>query len=134
FSHDLADINDALAGEKWSDKELPGRRLQMKRLDRPIKGANQFTQVWGCQLILKPNGRPVSEPTELLLRWPDLPGVLGPAFLQGFDPLDLVYVCDEVLGEWQGRDEFTIYPQSGGVSYNGWWSTGQTFRAGRNHL
>lgn len=134
FSHDLVDIAKVLGSAKWWGKKLPGRRLEVKRLDRPINGANQFTQVWGCQLILKPNDRPISEPKELLLQWPDSTGVLTSADLQGFDPLDLVYVSDEVLREWQGQDEFTIYPQSGSVSYNGWWSTGQTFRAGRNHL
>jgi hypothetical protein len=44
------------------------------------------------------------------------------------------YVRDEVLQHYQGRAEYQIHPESGGVGYGGWWATSRTHRVGRNHI
>ncbi len=41
---------------------------------------------------------------------------------------------DEVLLEYENRPDFTVYPESGAVSYGNWWSVGYCNRVGRNHI
>jgi hypothetical protein len=44
------------------------------------------------------------------------------------------YVSDEALVDFENRQEFSIHPESGAVSYIGWWSVGFSRRIGRNHI
>lgn len=44
----------------------------------------------------------------------------------------LVYVKDEVLKAYEGREGFQVFPESGGVKFGGQWSVGHTARVGRD--
>ncbi len=135
FSCRDADVDRVLGTSEGVDAALPGRRLSLRRLEpRDFGGADQLVQIWGCRLILKPTGRPVSEEPDPVLHWPDLPSPITPEQARGSSLLDRVYVRDEVLTEWEGRDEFSIHPQSGHVSYDGWWGTRDARRHGRHHI
>lgn len=135
FSRDDPDVYNALQGSEAEEYKLPGRRLLLKRVSPELfNGANQLLQVWGCRLILKPEGRPITEESDPLLRWPGFEDSLSPQNLPGLRPFDYVYVKDEALLEWEDRAEFTIFPMSGGVGYGGRWSTAYTRRVGRHHI
>ncbi len=136
FSFGDADVARALGGSDGVNIELPGRRVSLKRIEpKDFAGADQLVQIWGCRLILKPSGRPVSEEPDPELHWPDSPGPVTPEEARHLiGPLNHVYVIDDVLSEWEKREEFAIYPMSGDVSYDGWWSTSCSYRYGRNHV
>jgi hypothetical protein len=94
--------------------------------------APQFARVWGSSLILKPKGRPISDALDPALEWPDHP---GPMTLQRASKDWLYgYVSDDVLKEYEARPEYSLYPESGGVSYGSWWGTSRTDRIGREHI
>ena len=135
FSCRDAEVDGALGQSEGVNLDLPGRRLSLKRIEPShFGGADQLVQIWGCRLILRPAGRPVSDEAEPLLLWPDLPGPITPEQARGLGLLECVYVRDEALSEWEGREEFNIHPPSGHVSYNGRWSTADVRRHGRHHI
>jgi len=84
---------------------------------------------------LAPSGQPISDPPESELTWPDrnLP-IKGSGIQASFEHFELAYVRDEVLVEYEKRDEFEITPESGFVSYDGRWSVSYCRRFGRNHI
>ena len=73
--------------------------------------------------MLAPVSRPISEEQEPVLKWPDrsVP-VTGRMFGVLSRGLEYAYIRDDVLREYENRDEFDVSPDSGSVSYNGWWA------------
>lgn len=124
---------EVLAGSEGNQFDLPGRQLGMGILkDKYHAAAPQFARVWGSSLILEPKGRPISDAADPALEWPDHP---GPMTLQRASKDWLYgYVSDAVLTEYEGRPEYSLHPESGGVSYGGWWGTSRTDRIGREHI
>lgn len=124
---------EVLAGSEGNQFDLPGRQLGMGILkDKYHAAAPQFARVWGSSLILEPKGRPISDAADPALEWPDHP---GPMTLQRASKDWLYgYVSDAVLTEYEGRPEYSLHPESGGVSYGGWWGTSPTDRIGREHI
>ena len=132
------DVAQALGSKEAVDMTLPGRWLRLQRVEpRHFVGADQQVQIWGCRLILKPTGRPISDESEPVLQWPDLHQSVTlkqahRAFGPG--PFNYAYVSDKVLMDWEARDEFSVYPLTGGVSYGEWWSVSCSRRFGRHHV
>lgn len=126
-------FDEVLAGSEGNQFDLPGRLLGMATFnDKYHAGAPQFTRVWGTSLILKPMGRSISDAEDPELEWPDHS---GPMTLQRATQKWLYgYVSDAVLTEYESRAEYTLHPESGGVSYGGWWGTRRTDRIGREHI
>jgi hypothetical protein len=122
---------DRVLGTKSAKQlKLPGRELWLKRVDFPHGG--QLSQVWGCALLLKPRARPISNPDQHVLRWPDRKKAIKGTDRGEFGPeLENVYVRDEVLTAYEASD-FDISPESGGVSNNGWWAVSYCDRYSRN--
>lgn len=123
-----------LKNEEGRTLKLPGRELTICNLrnNEYHKSTPFFSRVWGSRLILKPKARPISDEQDPRLVWPDHQGVmtLGRAsnkWLYG-------YVSDSVLEAYEGRSEFLIHPESGGVSYGGWWAVSYCNRIGRGHI
>lgn len=133
YSSDDETFGQALDGQKWAQFELPGRLLGMAILDsKYYDKAPQFSRVWGCRLILKPMGRPITEAKDPMVIWP---GDTKPMTLERASREWIYgYVSDEVLRQYESIPEFDVHPESGGVSYNGWWATSYTSRIGRNHI
>lgn len=111
----------ALIGKNGSKLEQPGREMWF--MPMRLDSANQVSQVWGCALLLKPGGRPISDPPEPELIWPDRrESIRGTGREISFEPFESVYVNDEVLMEYEKRGEFLVSPEDGFVSYDGRWS------------
>jgi hypothetical protein len=134
FSRNDPDVEALLAGGDGISFVLSGRKLWLKRSQADWLG-NQLSQVWGCSLLLAPKRRPISDEPEAQLRWPDresaLKGKDRGAIGLGFE---YAYVRDEVLVEYEEHDEFEVNPESGSVSYDGWWCVPCCRRYGRNHI
>ncbi|RIH65107.1 hypothetical protein D1164_11005 [Mariniphaga sediminis] len=47
---------------------------------------------------------------------------------------DYVYVSDEVLGKYEQDENYSVCPETGGVSYKNQWSVTRCNRIGRNHI
>lgn len=133
FSSDDETFVPMLNGEEAVEFELPGRLLDM----RLIKGkyhadAPQMSKVWGARLILIPKGRPISDDKNPELIWPGDTEPMNQH--RAWENSAQAYVSDMVLQEYESHTEFEIHPESGGVSYDGWWGTDRTNRIGRNHI
>lgn len=133
FSSDDDTFAPVLNGEDGAEFELPGRLLVMTVLkDKYHADAPQMSRVWGASLILIPQGRPISDDKNPELIWP---GDTAPIDQQrAWREHVHAYVSDKVLLEYESRPEFEIHPESGGVSYGGWWGTDRTHRIGRHHI
>jgi len=132
FSSDDLEVA-ALIGDHGAKFEQPGRELWF--MPAKLDSANQVSQVWGCTLLLSPSGQPISDPDESELTWPDrdLP-IRGSGRQVSFGHFEDAYIRDEVLAEYEKREEFEISPESGFVSYDGRWSVSYCSRVGRNHI
>lgn len=124
---------DALDGKEGAEFKLPGRLLSIAHLnDKYHTDAPQLSHVWGARLILKPAKRPITDAKNPDLSWPDHAGSMSQE--RAARDWLYAYVSDAVLAEYEARPEFTIHPESGGVSYGGWWGTNRTSRVGREHI
>lgn len=126
---------DGLLGDQEivSFDNLPGRILTLRRSS--TRFGNQLSQVWGCSFILAPVNRPISEEQEPVLKWPDRPAPVTAQDVRVHSRgLEYAYIRDEVLRDYENREEFDVGPESGSVSYNGWWAVSYGHRHGRNHL
>lgn len=126
-------FDEILQGQEGEQFELPGRLLGMAVLKGEYySAAPQFARVWGCRLMLRPKSRPITNAKDPELVWP---GDTSPMTLHRASQTWVYgYVSDEVLREYESRPEFDVLPESGGVSYNGWWATSYSYRMGRNHI
>jgi len=133
YSSDDETFAEILKGQEGAQFELPGRLLGMAILDpKDTSGSPQFCRVWGCRLILKPACRPITDAKDPVLVWP---GDTEPmTYHRASQTWVYGYVSDEVLREYESRPEFSVHPESGGVSYNGWWANSYSHRIGRNHI
>ena len=48
--------------------------------------------------------------------------------------LDFVYIKDQILEQFEGKDVFYINPTSGSISYDGWWTLSWCHRVGRDYI
>ncbi len=136
LSSDDPDFDKALGENKSIELSLPGRKLVLLRVDEKYHmGATQKTRIWGCRLILKPITRPISEEKIPALLWPDHDKPISQKGLGiTTSSLEYVYVKDDVLKEYENKEEFSIDPESGTVSHGSWWSVGYAHRYGRHHI
>ena len=114
------------------DFNLPGRLLNLQIQHHRADRGHQYAQVWGRRIVLLRGERKIIAMGEPELVWPDHPGIMtvGRA---GHEHL-MAYVSDEVLKDYERRQEYEIYPLSGGVSYRGQWSVSYCHRVGRGHI
>lgn len=132
FSSDDPEVA-ALIGKGGAKFDEAGRELWF--MPMRLDSANQVSQVWGCALVLSPSGRPISDPVESELTWPDRPSpIQGSGRTASFEHFESAYIRDEVLNEYENREEFDISPEDGFVSYDGRWSVSYCSRVGRNHI
>lgn len=136
YSNDESSFNELLNGQDSTEYNLPGKHIILSKVEKKyFKNCNQFTRVWGCRLILMPKEKPILDEKELVLKWPDFENPITPALANSRDYLfKNVYVSDTALIEFENKEEFDIYPETGNVGYNGWWSTVYSNRFGRNHI
>ena len=110
--------------------QLPGREIRLFRQEKP---PSYLVQVSGTRFLLAPASSPITEG-----RWQygdlEWPGIQGPVTHERAMAIGLrdAFVSDAVLSRYEGRPEFSIHPETGGVAYGGQWSTGNTHRVARD--
>lgn len=133
FSSDDSSFTTILNGQDGGQFELPGRLLGMAVINTPNhSSAPQMSRVWGSRLILTPKSRPVTDAADPELTLPDDNEPMN--FQRASAKWIYGHVSDAVLQEYEAHPEFSIFPESGGVNYGGWWATDRTYRVGRNHI
>lgn len=133
FSSGDAAFDEVLGEKEGCEYDLPGRRLGIANLkDKYHKLNPQFSRVWGIRLILSPTSRPITNDIEPELVWPD--DATPMTFERAARDWIYGYVSDEVLREYESQPEYSVSPESGGVSYGGWWATAYTSRISRDFI
>jgi len=132
YSFDDSNFDELIGDKKSNEFNLPGLKLHLIKVKgKNHNGATQFTRVWGCRLIMKPEMRLITEEPDPVLSWPDYEKPIGGDDVGNIDD---IYVTDEVLKEYEGKEEFSILPESGNVYYDGYWGTSYSYRYGRHHI
>lgn len=110
--------------------QLPDREFQIQL--RPEGGF--VAQVWGARVLAEPADFPVSmDPLDDVgLVWPGIEGPVDNARARGFGPQDQVYVRDAVLGAYEGKPGYDVFPESGAVSFGAQWGVHWCRRVGRD--
>lgn len=67
-------------------------------------------------------------------RWKGIDGFITGTKARNSFPFEYAYVSDEVLGKYESDDDYTVYPDSGSVSYRNKWSVSYCERVGRNAI
>ena len=110
-------------------------RLRDREIDFWRNSDGTYTaQVWGARVVAKPGALPITvdDLDHVGLQWPGRPAPVTHGDARKLLPHDWVYVSDTVLGAYEGRPDFDIHPESGGVSFGGQWSVGFCGRVGRD--
>lgn len=123
-------LEAALEGEEGRNIHLSDREFQIQRRD----GGGFVAQVWGARILATPGELPVTQDPldENGLAWPGLEGEIDNARARRFRPFDVVYVRDTVLGAYEGKPGFDVYPESGGVHFRNQWGVSWCRRVGRD--
>jgi hypothetical protein len=123
---------EARLGDKQSvDLDTASRRMRLFRIHRQAEFVMAETS--GARIVAMPGPLPISNGTnqEVGLTWP---GIEGPvdhdkAMRIGMEE---VYVDDRILGDYEGRPEFRVHPESGAVKFGAQWSVSFCRRIGRD--
>ncbi len=122
----------ALLGKESQEYKFKGRHIVI-RIDHRNK-SKLNAQVWGVKLLYLPKNSPITQGRWNFgkLIWP---GIEEPVTIELSRKLGLkyVYVDDSVLQYYEEHpDKYTIYPESGSVSYGAQWSVSYCQRVSRN--
>jgi len=131
YSTDNPEIG-ALIGEHGIHLKQPGRELWFTSLD--VDFANQISQVSATATLMVPHGKPITDPIELSLQWPDHTGLITGHGYGQFAAMERAFVKDEVLLAYQDRPEFDVHPESGSVQYESRWAFSYCDRYSRNFI
>jgi hypothetical protein len=125
------EIEERLGAEQLIDLDSQTRRLRLCRLPNPERLI--FVEVSGARIVAVPGRLPVSnDPLETTgLHWPGIEGAVTRARATGIS-LDYVYIDDRVLGDYEGRSEYEVHPESGAVSLGNQWSVSYCARVARD--
>lgn len=125
------EIYSLLDEQKVREFSLPGRLIQIRFINEnpPI----YLAKVWGTRLLISPDSAPITSSRQQLenLLWPGIEGEINRKVVRslGFEE---IYVLDTVLGNFEGKNEYSIIPESGSVGYRNQWSIGYSRRLGRD--
>jgi len=131
YSTDDPGVADIIEKHGWYIKQ-PGRQFWFKNID--LDFANQISQVSCTELLLDPKSSPISEPAEEDLFWPDRTAPVHGKGKGTFAPMELAYIRDEVLSEYEQQPGYDTSPEGGWVGYGNQWAVSFVHRMGRNHL
>lgn len=125
------EINSILSGESGKNISQVNRRTKL--IKTTFENYKYNLQIWGRQVILIPKSSPISNPKPILLKWPGFENELSEEDVRK-SIVDYVYVLDHYLIEYENKEEFTIYPESGGINYQNWWEISFCKRMGRDYV
>ena len=124
-------INSILAEESIKNISQVNRRIKLMKAS--FENYKYNIQVWGRQIVLYPKSSPISNPKPISLKWPGFEDKLSEEAARRLN-VDYVYVLDHYLIEYENREEFTLYPESGSVNYQNWWMLSFCQREGRDYV
>jgi len=124
-------IDSILAEESIKNISQVNRRIKLMKIK--FKNYKYNIQVWGRQLILIPESSPISDPKPISLKWPGFEDKLSEEAARKLNT-DYVYVLDHYLIEYENKEEFTLYPGSGSINFQGWWELSFCERKGRDYV
>ena len=131
FSTGDAEVEALIKAGMFSFKQS-GRELWFKTLrNLPYE---QVSQVWGSAVLLKPSGNAALRDSPPELKWPGRAKPVKADRQGGFEPMETVFVKDEVLIAFEDKPEYEIHATRGSVGYQNRWSVGYCHRIGRNHI
>ena len=120
-----------LEDKKSLNINLPGRQINIS--DNSYSNPSILCEVSGVRLLLKPGRARISNSWDEYgeLEWPGIEEKITrkKALRVG---MKCVYINDKVLGEYEGKNDYRISPESGSVGYEGQWSVSYTRRVGRD--
>jgi len=132
FSETDRELETRLGSERCIDLDSSSRRLRLFRLD----GRERIilTEASSARVVALPGPLPVSNDSleEDGLSWPGFKGDVTHARAMRMNTLDVVYVDDRVLGDYEGRREFRVFPEGGAVSFGTQWAVSYCDRVCRN--
>lgn len=73
--------------------------------------------MWGAAVVLKPSGGSGFRAATPILSWPDREEPVDPYKQGGFEPMETVFVKDEVLIAYEDKPEYEIHAATGSVGY-----------------
>ncbi|MBY3212279.1 hypothetical protein [Rhizobium laguerreae] len=126
---------DQLGGRENVDFEFDDRTVNL--IHSVERGAQSITaQVWGARFIAGPNDLPITaDPLETTgLVWPGYAAAINSREATRLGIADYIYVDDRVLAPYEGKNGFSINPETGSVSFGNQWSVGFCDRVGRNTI
>lgn len=124
-------INSILSGESGKNIYQVNRRIKL--IKTKFKSYKYNIQIWGRQVILIPECSPISKPKPILLKWPGFEDELSEEDARK-SIVDYVYVLDHYLIEYENKEDFTLYPESGGINNQNWWILSFCQRKGRDYV
>lgn len=124
-------INSILSGENGKNITQVNRRIKL--IKTKFKNYKYNIQIWGRQVILIPKSSPISNPKAFRLKWPGFEDGLSEEDARK-SVLDYVYLLDHYLIEYENKEEFTLYPESGGINFQNWWELSFCGRRGRDYV
>ena len=124
-------INSILSGESIKSISKINRRIKLMKTT--FENYKYNIQIWGRQLILTPESSPISNPKPISLKWPGIEDKISEKIARRLNA-DYIYVLDHYLIEYENKKEFTIYPESGSINYQGWWELSFCQREGRDYI
>lgn len=125
------ELDEILKKESCIEYTKSSKRIKIMR-HKTDKGDYNI-QIWGRQELLTPKKSPITEPEPLVLNWPGFDSSCTEEIVRK-SMIDYVYAKDEYLSNYENREEFTIYPETGGVDFQGWWGISYCNRIGRDYI
>ena len=128
-------VEDRAADALLGDRERLVQKLSDREIDVARRREGGFVvQVWGARVVAGPGAMPISvDPLESEgLMWPGIDEPVTHEVARRKRPWDIVHVRDDVLAAYEGREGFSVSPESGAVSFGGQWSVGHCWRVGRD--
>ncbi len=123
------ELENLLGRNRFYEKTTKFNHYRINR----ISDDKIFTEVIGFRHINLGSSIPFSkwDRKEKKHIWPGYPDEISQINARHWD---YVYVNDEVLDSYEKDDNYSVCPETGGVSYKNQWSVSRCSRAGRNHI
>jgi len=126
------ELSEVLGERESIEIKLTDRRFQISRFFGDENAA--VVQVWGGKVIGQPGEFLISNSDEDMdeLEWPGFEGPMTRTRAWALRMPDYVYVKDTVLQHYEEQHEYSVYPESGAVTFGTQWSIGYCSRVGRD--
>lgn len=91
-------------------------------------------EINGYKILFQENSMNKKEELPAGHYWKGIDGLVTEWRARHEMPFEYVYVSDEVLAKYEADEAYTVYPQTGSVSYRNQWSVSHCERVGRNAI